>query len=233
MGTFANFAPAFQKTNYAFIMETIVIKADKRSANGTKAASDIRRNGLVPAIIYGDKESTPVSVNMHEARHAIYTPNFHVVRLNLDGNQVRCIIKDVQFHPVTDNVVHIDFLQLMEGRKMKVEIPLKFSGIAEGIKAGGKLIPKMRPVQVKVAPEHLVDELVLDVTELKLGDSMRIKDIEVGEGVEILNSPGIPVVTVEIPRALKSTEAEAAKEAEAAAEGDAPEAGAEEAATKE
>jgi large subunit ribosomal protein L25 len=153
--------------------------------------------------------------------------------LNLDGNQVRCIIKDVQFHPVTDNVVHIDFLQLMEGRKMKVEIPLKFSGIAEGIKAGGKLIPKMRRVQVKVAPEHLVDELVLDVTELKLGDSMRIKDIEVGEGVEILNSPGIPVVTVEIPRALKSTEAEAAKEAEAAAEGDAPEAGAEEAATKE
>jgi large subunit ribosomal protein L25 len=110
---------------------------------------------------------------------------------------------------------------------------LKFSGIAEGIKAGGKLIPKMRRVQVKVAPEHLVDELVLDVTELKLGDSMRIKDIEVGEGVEILNSPGIPVVTVEIPRALKSTEAEAAKEAEAAAEGDAPEAGAEEAATKE
>jgi large subunit ribosomal protein L25 len=216
-------------------METIVIKADKRSANGTKAASDVRRSGLVPAIIYGDKDPIPVSVDMHEARHAIYTPHFHVVRLTVDDTQIRCIVKDVQFHPVTDNVVHIDFLQLIEGRKMKVEIPLKFSGISEGIKAGGKLMPKIRRVQIKAAPEHLVDEIVLDVTELKLGDSMRIRDIVTGEGVEILNSPGIPVVTVDIPRALKSIEAEAAKAEEEGAteEGETSEEGSEEAAKGE
>jgi len=209
-------------------METIVIQAEKRTVAGTKGAADTRRKGRVPAIIYGDQEPIAVSVDMHEVRHAIYTPNFHVVGVNLDGDNMRCIIKDVQFHPVTDNVLHIDFLRLVEGHKIKVEIPLKFTGISEWIKAGGKLIPKVRRVKIKVAPEHLVDELVLDVTELNLGDSMRVKDIQAGEGIEILNTPGIPVVSVEIPRALKSIEAEAAKVAEAEGEATGEEATSEE-----
>ncbi len=203
-------------------MENITVGANAREVTGTKGAEDLRREGRIPAIIYGGKEPTPVSVTLHDIRHAIYTPNFHTLSIDLDGEQITCILKDVQFHPITDAVIHVDFLRLEEGKKVKVEVPLHLTGIAAGIKTGGKLTQKLRRVLIKATPEHLVDALTLDVTELTLGHSMRIRDIVPGEGIEILNSPSIPVAGVEIPRALKSAEAEAAvpEGAEAVAAGE-------------
>lgn len=203
-------------------MENMVIPAQSRTVKGTKGAADVRREGRIPAVIYGEGEPQTISVTLHDVRHAIYTPEFHVVDVDVDGSKVRCILKDVQYHPVTDDVIHIDFLQLVPGRKVKVEVPVRFAGQSAGLKAGGKLMQKVRKIKIKAAPEDLVNELVLDVTDLTLGQSVRVRDIKVGEGVEILNSPGIPVASVEVPRALKSLEAEAAKapEGEAAPDGE-------------
>jgi len=204
-------------------MENILVPAQKRETVGSKGAADVRRQGMIPAIIYGGKEPVPVSVKLHDVRHAIYTPDFHKVDVDLDGTKVTCILKEVQFHPVTDRVTHIDFLQLEQGTPVKVEVPIRFNGTAAGIKAGGKLIQKIRKVKIKATPEHLVNEVSMDVTELKLGQSLRVRDIQMEEGVEILNTPGIPVVSVQIPRVLKVEEPTVAEGAAAetpAAEGE-------------
>ncbi len=103
-------------------MENLVIPAQKRSTSGTKGAEDTRRSGFIPAVIYGGIEPVSVSVNLHEARHAIYTPDFHRVFVEVDGDKVLCILKEIQYHPITDAVIHIDFLRLEEGRKVKIEV---------------------------------------------------------------------------------------------------------------
>lgn len=184
-------------------MENIVIAAQKRTDSGTKEATLLRRAGRIPAVIYGDKEPVSVSVTLQDVRHAIYTPDFRRVSVDLDGSQLECILKDVQYHPVTDAVIHIDFMRLVEGQQVKVEVPIRFDGVSVGIKAGGKLIQKMRRVKIKTSSENLVDEVFVDVTNLNLGQSVRVRDIQLPENVEILNSPGIPIATVGIPRALK------------------------------
>ena len=198
-------------------MERIVVPAQKRSVSGSRGATDCRRQGLVPGILYGGKEPVAIALTAHDIRHAIYTPEFHRIELDLEGEKVECILKEVQFHPVTEEILHLDFLRLVEGRKVKVDVPLRLTGTSVGLKAGGKLIQKVRQVKIKAAPENLVHELLLDVSELNLGQSIRVRDIKAGPGIEILNSPGIPVGSVEIPRVLKSVEAEAAKAAPAAA----------------
>jgi len=115
----------------------------------------------------------------------------------------------MQFHPVTDEVIHLDFVELVDKQKVTLEVPLRFTGTAPGVKVGGKLMTLLRRVKIKVAPENIVDHLNVSIEELNLGFSVRIRDIDVPEGVEILNSPALPVGSVEVPRALRSAEAEA------------------------
>ena len=138
------------------------------------------------------------------------------MNVEVGGKSVNTIIKEIQFHPVSDRIVHIDFLELVPGKKIFAEIPVELVGQAEGVKAGGKLVHKVRKVKVKVDPEHLVDKITVNVESLKLGKSIKIKEIEAGE-LEILTSGNIPLATVDIPRALKSAETEAAKAPKAAA----------------
>jgi large subunit ribosomal protein L25 len=207
-------------------MENIVIPARKRELKGTKGAVSTRRTGSIPAVIYGGQEPVAVSVSLHDARHAIYTPDFHRVLVDVEGDQVSCILKEVQYHPITDDVIHIDFLRLAEGQKVKVDVPVRFIGQSVGLKAGGKLIQKLRKIKIKTTPEKLMHEIVVDVTDLSLGQSVRIRDIKLEEGVEILNSPGIPVASVGIPRALKGPEEVAPAAAATPAAGAAPAAGA-------
>jgi large subunit ribosomal protein L25 len=187
-------------------MENIVVPAQKRAHTRTKGATEVRRNGLIPAVVYGGDTPENVTVNLHDVRHAVYTPDFKRVELDIEGTKVPCILKDVQYHPVTDAIIHLDFLRLSQGTKVKVDVPLRFIGLSVGLKAGGKLIQKLRRIKIQATPDKLIHEIALDVTDLQLGQSIRIRDIKLGEGIEILNSPGIPVVSVGIPRALKGPE---------------------------
>ncbi len=191
-------------------MEVFTVAGEVRDNLGKKGATDTRRAGRIPCILYGGDSNVAFSTTFKELKDLIYTPDFRLADIQVDGQSYRAIVKEVQFHPLTDEVVHVDFLRLIEKRPVKVEIPIRFKGNSPGVKAGGKLIQLVRRVKIKTTPENLVDEVVLDISELELGQSIRIRDIEVNENIEILNSPGIPVGMIEIPRALRS--ATAAKE---------------------
>ena len=195
-------------------MESVAIKGTPRKDLGKKFTKAVRSAGQVPCVIYGGENNIHFSAEVMAFRSLIYTPDFKLAEVEVDGKTYRCILKDIQMHPVTDDLVHLDFLELVPGKTIKLEIPVGAQGIAPGVKQGGKMFQKLRRVKVKTTPESLVEKLMVDVTGVDLGQSVRVRDIEVTEGIEMLSSPGIPVFSVEVPRALRS--AAAAADAEAA-----------------
>lgn len=196
-------------------METINIEGQSRSI-GSKSAKTTRREGKIPCVLYGQGGITHFSVTNNQVKGLVYTPDFKLAEIDVEGKKVRGILKDIQFHPVTDAIQHIDFLELINGVPVKVSLPLRTKGVSEGVKVGGKLIQQVRKVLVKTLPENLVDELYVDISSLELGQSARIRDIEVTENMQIMNPPATPVVMVEIPRALKSAQSQ--KDGDASAE---------------
>lgn len=185
-------------------MLTLQIKGEVRTETGKRAAKAARREGLVPCELYGAKDNIHFVVSPKSLKDLVYTPDFHVAELEIAGEKHRCIMKDIQFHPVSEDILHVDFLKLEEGRKVKVEVPVRFSGMAPGVKAGGKLNQKVHRVSIKTTPENLIEDVTLDISKLRLGQSIRVRDIKVGSEIEVLNHPSIPLASVAIPRALKS-----------------------------
>lgn len=195
-------------------MEIIAIQAHPKEGVGKEAAKRTRRTGLVPAVIYsagGGGDSVPVALDPKDFRHLIYTSNFKLAEITVGSDKYRCIVKDIQFHPVTDAVIHLDFLALVPGVKFKATVPIEFTGQAPGVKAGGKFIANMRNVKILTTPEHLVDKVLADISGMDLGSTLRVRDINANEGVEILNSPAVPIAAIEIPRALRQQQQQAQK----------------------
>jgi len=193
-------------------MEIFKLKTEKRDNFGTKHAKAIRKEDLIPCVLYGGKENYAFMVKPLDIRDLVYTHEFKIVELDIEGKPVRAIMKEVQFHPVTDNIIHMDFQELMEGRKVKVSVPVAFVGDSKGVKEGGTLMPLMRKVIIKTTPDKLVNKIEADVTSLGLGQSIRIKDLNVPEGIQIMHDENIPVGYIEIPRSLKSAKDAKAKE---------------------
>ncbi len=192
-------------------MEVVAIKGQGREGLGKKAAKAARNNGRIPCVMYGGGEAVHFTTSPTEVKNLVYSGDFKLAEIEVDGVSHKCILKAIQFHPVNEAILHIDFLRLIGGHPVKVEVPLRFKGTASGVKAGGKLLQTVRKVKIKTTPEHLVDELSVDISHLELGQSIRIRDIKPTEGVEIINSPGIPIATIEIPRALRSAATTAEK----------------------
>lgn len=199
-------------------MESIQIKGTKKETSGTKISKAIRNAGNVPCVMYGKGEAVSFSAEAPNFRHLIYTPQFKLAEVELDGETHKCILKDVQFHPVTDKLLHADFLRLIPGHKLKVSIPIKFSGSAAGVKSGGKFMPKVRKVQVLTTPEALVDQIPVTVDSLELGGILRVRDIPTIDGIQIMNAEAMPIASIEIPRALRSAQSAATKDGGAEAE---------------
>ena len=186
-------------------MVTVKVNGTQRTEFGTKAAKDARKSGLVPCVLYGPhKENIHFTVKPHDVRGLVYTGDFKLAELDIDGNIHRSIVKAVDFHPVKDTIDHIDFLLLEDGQTVKVEVPLRFTGTSPGVRNGGKFAQSVRKVKIKTKVENLVDELFADISELKLGESLRIRDINAVEGIEIMNPGALPVASVVVPRSLKS-----------------------------
>lgn len=196
-------------------MKTVAVSGQLRDNLGKKGSKATRLEGMAPAVLYGSGDPIHLAIAPLSVRDLIYTPEFKIAELTVDGKVHRAIIKDVQFHPVTDEIQHLDFLALQDGHPIRVDVPVGFKGNSPGIRAGGKLIQAVRKIKLKAAPENLVDRILLDISKLELGESIRVRDIDVMEGVEIINPGGQPVATIEVPRALKSA-ATAAKKAEMA-----------------
>lgn len=199
-------------TNNVSVMQKVTITGSLRSGLGKKEAKRLRREGKIPCVLYGKEENIHFAVEPNEVKTLVFTPDFKLAELNIDGNTYTSILKDSQFHPVSEQVEHLDFLALSEGNTVKVNVPLRCVGNAPGVKEGGKLLQKVREILIKTTPENLVDELAVDISDLKLGGTKRVKDITVNENISILNSMNIPVASIEIPRALKSAAAKAEKE---------------------
>lgn len=191
-------------------MEIFELTGSVRTDLGKKANKALRANAEVPCVIYGAGENVNFCVTEKSLQKLLYTPKVYLVNITIDGKSYMTAMREIQFHPVTDKVLHIDFYQVTETKPVIMEVPVKLVGFAAGVKLGGKLIQVMRKLKVRAIPANLPDELVVDVTPLELGKSMKVKELSF-ENFEIVNSPEVVVANVKITRDARAAAAAAAK----------------------
>jgi large subunit ribosomal protein L25 len=183
-------------------MKSLEIIGYKRANLGKKGSKDLRLEGNVPCVLYGGTEQVHFYTPMILFRELLYTPNIYEVHLNVEGDEYKCILQDAQFHPVNDIIYHVDFLQLNEAKEIKMEVPVRYTGVAPGVQKGGKLVSKLRKIKVKALPANMPDYIDVDVSQLDLGKSVKVKDI-VANNYVLINNPSTPVVSIEVPRAMR------------------------------
>ncbi len=191
-------------------MKTITIEGQLRSETGKNTARLLRSEDLVPGVIYGGPSNVHFNASQKALKGLVYTSEFQLAEVKVDGKTYRCILKDMQFHKTTDALMHVDLLELVEGKKLLADIPVKFTGSSIGVKNGGRFIPKVKTVKVKCLPTHLVEAIEVNISALEIGKNLRISDIK-GEGMEIMQNERIPIASVVTTRALKQAETEAKK----------------------
>lgn len=192
-------------------MKSITIEGHLRTDHGKKAARQIRSQENVPAVIYGGAQEVNFYASAKAFKPLVYTGEFLIAEVTVDGKMYRCILKDLQFDKVSDALIHLDLLELVDDKKVVATLPLKFVGTSAGVKEGGKLVVKIKSLKVKALPKDLVETISVDITHLALNENIRVEDVK-AEGIEILNSPRIPIASVVMTRQLKQEEATAAKE---------------------
>ena len=196
-------------------MKTITIKGQLRTGFGKTATREIRSQELVPGVIYGGAQEINFSAPAVAFKPLVYTPNFQLAEVDLDGKIYKCILKDLQFDKVSDSLIHVDMMELVEDKKIIATIPLKFTGSSKGVKDGGKFISKLNSLKVKTYPKYLKEQIEVVVDDLELNGNIRVEDVKI-EHYEILNSPRIPIASVVLTRQLKQEEATVAPVAGAA-----------------
>ncbi|PID88001.1 MAG: 50S ribosomal protein L25/general stress protein Ctc [Bacteroidia bacterium] len=186
-------------------MKSIEIKAEKRTELGKKATKELRRKGHVPCILYGQgEENIAFHAFKNEFRKLVYTPNSYIVSLEISGEKYDCVLQDIDFHPVTDEIMHIDFYRINMSKPFKILVPVKTKGLARGVQAGGVLRIMRRKLLVRALADYMPDDLVLDVTNLKIGESIRVNDLDgMFENLEFLDPQSI-VVSIDVTRQAKS-----------------------------
>ena len=180
-------------------MKSFELKGSKRESTGKKAAKAYRRESLIPCVLYGGEEVNHFTVTKDDVRKLIYTPEAHLVDLTIDKKKCKAILKEIQFHPVNDEVLHIDFLQIFEDKPVVIEIPIELSGLAEGVKAGGKLSVEMRKLKVKGLYKNLPEKLTVNVEDLGLGKTIQVGNIHF-DNLELLNAKDSVVASVKLTR---------------------------------
>ena len=209
-------------------MKEISLNGQLRTDLGKKASRTLRKSEQVPCVIYGvekDAAGKPVAqtfvVTQNELAKLLYTPHVYIVNLNIDGKEVKAILKDLQTDYVTDRPIHVDFYQITDEKPIVMEIPVKLNGHAEGVKAGGKLVQMMRKLKTKALYAKLPDTIDIDVTDLALGKSIKVSELNF-EDYEIVTPKEVVVCSVRTTRASASATEESTDEAtEPSAEGDA------------
>ncbi|TMI85679.1 MAG: 50S ribosomal protein L25 [Bacteroidetes bacterium] len=187
-------------------MKTITIEGQLRTELGKGATRQLRSQGSVPGVIYGGAKEINFSAPAIAFKPLVYTPDFQFAEIKLNGDSYRCIMKDLQFDKVTDHLIHVDLLELVEDKKVIASIPLKFDGAPIGVKDGGKLHIKMKALKVKTYPKYLKERIDVNIDDLELNGNIRVEDVQV-EHYEIMNSPRIPIASVTLTRELKQEEA--------------------------
>ncbi len=180
------------------------------SADQKRALKALRKNQEIPAVLYGGEKVTHFAVSTESVRKLVYTPEIFVVELTIDGNKTMAIMKDIQFQPVTDAILHMDFLEVSENKPVAMDVPVVLEGHAEGVKAGGKLTLRMRKLKVKAVYTQIPEKLTINVDSLGLGKSMQVGALHF-EGLELLNAKNAVVCAVQLTRAARGAQAAANK----------------------
>lgn len=198
-------------------MKEISINGTSRADMGKKASKIARKEGLIPCVIYGEKkgenglpEAQHFVVSERELNKVIYSPDIYLVRINLDGTERTAVIREMQFHPVKDNVLHVDFYEVVPGKQIVMAVPISARGLAEGVRAGGKLIGMVRKLKVKATYDAIPEKLYIDVAHLGLGKSIKAGELSF-EGLELVTPKDVVVYTVKMTRAAMGAAAAAAK----------------------
>ena len=196
-------------------MKEINIQGTARTEFGKKAARALRRTDAVPCNLYGNMKnengecvSIPFTTTNAELRNLIYSPDIFAVNLDIDGKAYKAVMREIQFHPVKDNVLHVDFYEVNDVHPIVMEVPIKLNGLAEGVKAGGRLAASVRKLKVKAVYTEIPERLVINVDHLGLGKTMQVGEIHF-EGLEIMNAKNAVVCAVQLTRAARGAQAKA------------------------
>ena len=184
-------------------MKSFDLKGTSRTEVGKKSTNELRKNNGIPCVLYGiEKEAKAFAVTTDAVRKLVYTPDIHVVNLTIDGVECTAVLKDIQFHPVKDTILHMDFLQIVEDKAIVMEVPTILTGLAAGVKLGGKLQQAIRKIKVKAVYANIPEKLTVDVTELALGKSIKVGDLSF-EGLELVTPAQTVVCSVAATRASR------------------------------
>ena len=191
-------------------MKTITIEGQLRTETGKKATRQLRSEEKVPGVIYGGAQEINFVAPAKAFKSLVYTAEFLLAEVKIEGKTYKCILKDLQFDKVTDALTHVDLQELVEDKKVIASLPLMLTGAPAGVKAGGKLVTKIKALKVKTLPKYLKECIELDITNLELNQNVRVEDVK-AENMEILISPRIPIASIVMTRQLKQEEAAAEK----------------------
>ncbi len=184
-------------------MKSFDLKGTSRTEVGKKSTNKLRKNNGIPCILYGiEKEAKAFAVTTDSVRKLVYTPDIHVVNLTIDGVECTAVLKDIQFHPVKDTILHMDFLQIVADKPIVMEVPTVLTGLAAGVKLGGKLQQAIRKIKVKAVYANIPEKLTVDVTELALGKSIKVGELSF-EGLELVTPAQTVVCSVAATRASR------------------------------
>jgi large subunit ribosomal protein L25 len=196
-------------------MKQVSLSGSPREGVGRKGAEELRRNGRIPGVVYGGQQQVPFSVSRNDWDKIIARPDTLQINIEISGKTYSTIIQEMQQHPVTDLVSHIDLLELVPGKEVKTTLPVRTTGVSEGVRSGGKLLLNYRKVRISGKPEAIPDEIQVDISSMKIGDMIRVRDIKI-EGCKVLEAEASAIVSVQVTRAAMADAAAAA----AAAAGD-------------
>ncbi|MBE6196517.1 MAG: 50S ribosomal protein L25/general stress protein Ctc [Rikenellaceae bacterium] len=187
-------------------MKTLQISAVSRNDYGKKAAKAVRREGMIPCVLNGAGQAISFSVDVKAVKPLIYTPASYIVELTIEEKTYQAVMREVQFHPVREEILHIDFYQIQPGKPVAIAIPVRLTGNAEGVKVGGKLVLSARKLVVSAPVEVLPDEITVDVTSLGVGKTIFVGDLEI-EGLKFLTPATTAVCAVRVTRASRGAAA--------------------------
>ncbi|MGB5848956.1 MAG: 50S ribosomal protein L25 [Ignavibacteriaceae bacterium] len=188
-------------------MEKVIIEANERKTISKRSRNSLRNEGRVPGVLYGSRmEPIPIDVTRAAINPVVFTSKTHLLSLKLDGHEeYECVVKDVQFDPVSDKVVHFDLIGLTRGEKIQLEVPVQLLGSAVGVKEGGLLQESLHKLNIECLPINIPQSLEIDVTDLSVGDSIHVADLNF-ENITILNPEGTIIVSVVLPKVEKEVE---------------------------
>ncbi len=199
-------------------MKEIALTGKKRTEIGKKASKTIRKEGYVPANLYGEarQDGKPAALSFAvpytELRKAIYTPNVYIINLNIDGEEHKAVIKELQFHPTTDAPLHVDFYEVTEEKPITIGIPVKLNGLAQGVRDGGRMNLSIRKINVTAPYKRIPEVLEIDVTNLQIGKSIKVGEVSF-EGLDIATSKDVVICTIKMTRNAAAAAAAAAQDA--------------------